>query len=407
MAHQHLNTLVHQARAFLKSREPAEAARLLEQARMLARDDAIALAEVYALQARASAMMGRGDDAVARARQALELDPDVDLHLGELAELCEGAGNGQAAAAIRALGPTTARKSMSGRRRWPAVVGSLLGVSLLLAALIYAEVIPLPGRKPAPAATKLDFKRVRENVGLVVVSTKYLYLNGQSVTVPIATGSCFAISRDGHLLTNRHVTHARNDAPPELRCDDGQLRAKLEWWKIKVCFGPDEAQQYEAKLTYESPYRDVAVLKIDKAFPRYLQVANEWSPGDDAYAAGYPGLVNDVVAEQNVAEIIRRASTELDKRDADVSMLSITDAAYEVTITRGVVSAVRDIDDQEQVQTDAVVTPGNSGGPLLTTSCQVIGINTWVTTNSEAYNFALSLKDMADELRPFVELNQP
>ena len=46
------------------------------------------------------------------------------------------------------------------------------------------------------------------------------------------------------------------------------------------------------------------------------------------------------------------------------------------TITKGIVSAFRNYNGVEQIQTDAAINPGNSGGPLLNTKGQVIGMNT-------------------------------
>ena len=46
------------------------------------------------------------------------------------------------------------------------------------------------------------------------------------------------------------------------------------------------------------------------------------------------------------------------------------------TVTRGIVSAIRQVDGVKLVQTDASINAGNSGGPLLTEDGKVIGINT-------------------------------
>ena len=116
-------------------------------------------------------------------------------------------------------------------------------------------------------------------------------------------------------------------------------------------------------------------------------------------------VANRAIAEKSAEEVIRRTASELGKTDADMSMVQIAEAAYDVTITRGVISAVRRLDNQVHIQTDAVINPGNSGGPLLTRNCDVVGINTLGTTTSEAYNFAISLKELLQELKPLVPIN--
>lgn len=399
MAQVHLDTLLQQTRAFLAAGQPAEAARLLDQARMLARDDSAALAVVHALHAQAAALLGRADDAVGHARHALQLAPDIEMPLVQMAAACAQFGHDAAAEVIRGLRAPV--HELPARRRRPLVIATLLLAGSALGASVYFG-LGLIWQEPAPPATKLDFARVKENVGLVVVSARYLFLNGQSIIVPVATGSCFAVTEDGHLLTNRHVTRAREAAPEELHYSSGLLRGKREWWQIRVCFGPEPTEHHVARIVYESPYHDVALLKVDKTFPRCLRIATECAPGEDAYAAGFPGLVSNIVAEKSIAEIMQRSALEFMKNDSDISTVALAEAAYEVTITRGVISALRKINDETHIQTDAVISPGNSGGPLLTADCRAIGINSWVAADSTAYNFALSLQDVIGELKPFL-----
>ncbi|HNO76931.1 MAG TPA: trypsin-like peptidase domain-containing protein [Phycisphaerae bacterium] len=405
MAQQHLNTLIAQARAFLDAHEPADAMRLLEQARMLARDDVDALGHVHILQAKASALLHRGDDVVVYAQKVVQLDRAHESSLGNLIQLCEERRMDDAAARLKTIGgfAQNPRGSSPGLRR----VLMVSCISILLTTFVVLwklDVISFGFLKGSvQKAERLDFERIRENVGLVVVSAKYTYLDGHSVTHAIGTGSCFAVSADGYLLTNRHVTEARHDVPNEL-IENDTLFGRRDHWKIKVCFGPDESEHFEAKLVFESPYFDVAVLKIDHTFSNYLKRAKGWAAGDDVYAAGFPGAVSDAMAAKNISEIVRNAVAELAKPDADISMMKLTEAAYDVTVTRGVISATRSIEGQNHIQTDAAVTPGNSGGPLLTRDCEVVGINTWVTTQSEAYNFALDLEDMIAELERFVDI---
>ena len=61
-----------------------------------------------------------------------------------------------------------------------------------------------------------------------------------------------------------------------------------------------------------------------------------------------------------------------------------------VTVTRGIVSAIRQHRIGEVIQTDAPINPGNSGGPLLSTDGKVLGINTFGISNAEGLGFALS-----------------
>jgi len=59
----------------------------------------------------------------------------------------------------------------------------------------------------------------------------------------------------------------------------------------------------------------------------------------------------------------------------------------EGTVTQGIISNTY----SDRVQTDAAVNPGNSGGPLLNRSGEVIGVNTAKLKGSEGLNFAISI----------------
>ena len=61
------------------------------------------------------------------------------------------------------------------------------------------------------------------------------------------------------------------------------------------------------------------------------------------------------------------------------------------TVTRGIVSAVRNAGGVELIQTDAAINPGNSGGPLIDRDGRVIGINTLkMTRGAESIGFAIA-----------------
>jgi hypothetical protein len=61
------------------------------------------------------------------------------------------------------------------------------------------------------------------------------------------------------------------------------------------------------------------------------------------------------------------------------------------TVTRGIVSAVREVDGLTLVQTDAAINPGNSGGPLLDRSGQVIGITSMGVRSAVAQGLSFAI----------------
>jgi S1-C subfamily serine protease len=155
-----------------------------------------------------------------------------------------------------------------------------------------------------------------------------------------ASGSGFIISTDGFVVTNHHVIENARE--------------------IKVALA--DGRTVNAELKGADPSTDIAVLKIDETGLKSLSFANSEAlqPGQIAIAIGNPlGLQH--------------------------------------TVTAGVVSALgrtlranngRLIDDI--IQTDAALNPGNSGGPLVNSLGQVIGVNTATIPSAQGLCFAVS-----------------
>lgn len=149
-----------------------------------------------------------------------------------------------------------------------------------------------------------------------------------------AMGTGFLISEDGYVLTNHHVI----DSADEVKVTLSNLR------------------EYTAKVVGSDERSDVALLKIDGKGLPVLRTANGSAvkPGQWAVAIGSPfGL--------------------------------------EQSVTAGIVSAVgrsNPYANQQYVpfiQTDVAINQGNSGGPLLNTAGEVIGINSQIFSNSGGY----------------------
>ncbi len=154
-------------------------------------------------------------------------------------------------------------------------------------------------------------------------------------------GSGFIISPDGYIITNQHVVENATEILVTLT-DGKQIQADL--------VGMD-------KLT------DIAVLKIDGKDHPYIELGNseDLLVGEWVIALGNP-----------------------------FGLFELNDKP---TVTVGVISAVdrdwgRTSDDRlylDMIQTDAAINHGNSGGPLVNSLGQVIGMNTFIYTGSK-YN---------------------
>lgn len=66
------------------------------------------------------------------------------------------------------------------------------------------------------------------------------------------------------------------------------------------------------------------------------------------------------------------------------------------TVTSGIFSGYRDIDDETYIQTDAPINPGNSGGPLITADGGVVGVNTMILRGTQGIGFAIPSQDVSD-----------
>ncbi|HEX4850371.1 MAG TPA: trypsin-like peptidase domain-containing protein, partial [Puia sp.] len=163
--------------------------------------------------------------------------------------------------------------------------------------------------------------------------------NNQKRLTP-AAGSGFIISSDGFVITNNHVIEGASEIKVSLA--DGRL--------------------VNAELKGADPSTDIAVLKIYETGLKQLIMADSGhlQPGQIAIAIGNPlGLQHTVTA-------------------GVVSALGRT-----LRATNG-----RMIDDV--IQTDASLNPGNSGGPLVNSLGQVIGVNTATIASAQRLCFAVS-----------------
>jgi serine protease Do len=169
----------------------------------------------------------------------------------------------------------------------------------------------------------------------------------QERTVPRGVGSGFFISADGYVLTNNHVVSDATDIFVTLT----------------------DGREFKAKVVGTDDRTDVALLKIDAKNMPFLPIGDDSKikKGQWVLAIGSPfGL--------------------------------------DSTVTAGIVSAInRDTGEYLPfIQTDVAVNPGNSGGPLLNLSGEVIGINSQIISRSGGF-MGISLAIPIDEVMRVVD----
>jgi len=156
---------------------------------------------------------------------------------------------------------------------------------------------------------------------------------------PIAQGSGFVVSKDGHIITNYHVIQSGSSAIVKL--PDGAFYA------VDGVLASDKA-------------RDVAVIKVGGESFRTLPLGNSdgVQVGDQVVAIGNP-------------------------------------LSLESTVSNGIVSGIRTVQVMggKLIQVTTPVSPGSSGGPLFNMGGQVIGITTFHLKGGENLNFAIPIND--------------
>lgn len=171
-----------------------------------------------------------------------------------------------------------------------------------------------------------------------------------------STGSGFILAKDT-ILTNRHVVSGRD---PRF-----------------LITSPSGAKS-EGEVVYVDRKLDFAIVKskgINRSSPLPLCYRSYPFPGQSVVALGSPlGLAGTVTT--GIVSAVRSPQTSGDLKGVAPNYITL-------------------------IQTDAAISPGNSGGPLLNNRGEVIGVNTWnlgARGGAQNINFAISIVDILKAL---------
>ncbi|MGN0591287.1 trypsin-like peptidase domain-containing protein [Ruminococcus sp.] len=178
-----------------------------------------------------------------------------------------------------------------------------------------------------------------------------IYTYGKVDSLVIGSGSGIIISEDGYIVTNEHV---------------------LEGATSYVVYLDDDST-YPAKLVGRDAKTDIAVLKIDAAelTVAVLGDSDETVLGEEVVAIGNPAGLSGTLTNGIVSGLNRKIRSD--------------STGYEMTC----------------IQTNAAISPGNSGGALVNMFGQVVGITSskYVSSSYEGLGFAITI----NEALPIIE----
>jgi len=178
-----------------------------------------------------------------------------------------------------------------------------------------------------------------------------VYKFAQGKLRPSGSGSGFIFSSDGLIFTNYHVVNGAE----------------------KIMVSLLNENEIEATLIGKDPDTDLAILKI--------------------YSSGYSVSRLGNAEALQIGQLVIAIGNPL---------------GYQHTVTTGVVSALgRTLRSQNGmlvdnvIQSDAALNPGNSGGPMITTDGDVVGVNTAIIQGAQGLSFSVDIntaKEVASQL---------
>ena len=183
----------------------------------------------------------------------------------------------------------------------------------------------------------------------------YADYSGYASKKPVGTGSGIVLNEDGYIVTNAHVLEAQG------------------YHKIETMDG----DFYDAKVVGRDTKTDIAVIKVEAPdlTPATLGNSDEALVGETVIAIGNPANLAGTVTDGIISAVDRKIRSD--------------SSGFEMTC----------------LQTNAEISPGNSGGALVNMYGQVIGITSskYVSSDLEGLGFAITINEAAPVIEELIK----
>lgn len=262
-------------------------------------------------------------------------------------------------------------------RKWLFVFGTMLGLIListtlfLMVALNIDQIQSFLGiSERTDKDTTITVSQEENNTinvvknsapGVVSIAVSQLSLsqNQGVVSKDSNIGTGFIVDANGWIVTNQHVVSSTTST-----------------YKVVTSDG----NQYDVTEIVRDDASDIAILRIEAEGLTVLKLGNSGSlvAGQDVIAIGTPlGEYSGSVTKGVISGLDRTVTTS-------ASWYGGTAKTYEGVI-----------------QTDAAINSGNSGGPLLNSQGEVIGVNFATTSNADNISFALPINKVKEKIEEY------
>lgn len=222
-----------------------------------------------------------------------------------------------------------------------------LSVLLLQPSAVHAQTTVPPTAAVAPSFETLLFAYEQQRINIIKRATRSVVTVESSERGEISGGTAFFVSSDGLLITNSHVV------PSD---------------RVRYTIETSSGREYTATVVHRDVSEDIALLRVNLSYtlPLRISTAATVDLGQTAIAIGNAlGELSNTVSVGVVSGIGRSIVAE----------------------NLDLVDGIEELDDV--IQTDAAINAGNSGGPLLNSRGEVIGMNTAFAMEGQSIGFAI------------------